>query len=182
MSIQTQIKDEIKKAMIAKDQVRLLTFRGLSAAFTNELVAKGQKPQEEIKDEDALAVIKRMVKDLNFDLEVAAMPTVREPDGMAMSSRNAYLSAAQRRSATALYQALAAGRALIRAGERRSRVVIREMRRLIIAQPQARVDYAAIADAATLQPRARLRGRMVLLLAVRVGRTRLIDNLLVEVS
>ena len=134
------------------------------------------------KDYQQALIIRGLVVDLRLPVRVHVMPTVREPDGLAMSSRNAYLNAAQRRSAAALYHALLAARRLIRRGERRGRAVVGEMRRLIAAAPRARLEYAAVAEADTLAPCARLRGRVVLLLAVRVGRTRLIDNLLVGVS
>ena len=134
------------------------------------------------KDYQQARIIQRLVADLRLAVTVHVLPTMREPDGLAMSSRNAYLTPAERRSAAVLYQALLEGRRLIRGGERRSGTIVRAMRRRIASAPQARLEYAAAADADTLEPRARLGGRTVLLLAVRVGRTRLIDNLLVGVS
>ena len=109
------------------------------------------------------------------------LPTVREPDGLAMSSRNAYLSDEERRQAAVLFQALQAARARIRAGARAPARIVRTMRRVIAQVPGARVDYAAAVDANTLDPQRRLHGRVALLLAVRLGRTRLIDNFLVDV-
>jgi len=134
------------------------------------------------KDYQQALVVQRLVRDLRLPVRVHVLPTVREPDGLAMSSRNSFLSASPRRRARILYRALCAGRARIRAGERRSGRVVSTMRSLIRTQPSARIDYVAIVDAKTLEPRRTLRGRVVLLLAVRVGRMRLIDNLLVEVS
>jgi pantoate--beta-alanine ligase len=134
------------------------------------------------KDYQQALLIRRLVRDLRFPVAAHMLPTVREADGLAMSSRNAYLSASQRRRAAALFQALELARSRIRAGERRTAPVMRAMRRLIREKARARIDYAAVVDADTLTPTPRLRGRLAVLLAVRLGRTRLIDNLLVEVS
>ena len=135
------------------------------------------------KDYQQALIIQRLVRDLRLPLAVRVLPTVREPDGLAMSSRNAYLGPSQRRQAAALFQALRAARSRIRAGERRASPIAQAMRRVIgAAAAGARVEYAAIVDAQTLEPRPRLRGRVAILLAARIGRTRLIDNLLVDVS
>jgi pantoate--beta-alanine ligase len=134
------------------------------------------------KDYQQTLVIRRLVDDLRLDLRLRVLPTVREPDGLAMSSRNQYLSVRQRRQAAVLFRALRAGRSRIRAGERRAAVVMSAMRRLIRQAPDARIDYVAAVDGATLESVRRLRARVALLVAVRVGRTRLIDNLLVDVS
>ena len=134
------------------------------------------------KDYQQALIVQRVVREWRLPLTVHILPTVREPDGLAMSSRNAYLTAAQRKQAVVLSQAFSAARAEIRAGERRAAPLIARMRRIIQHAPDARVDYAAIADAQTLKPVHRLRGRVVILLAAWIGRTRLIDNLLVDVS
>ena len=134
------------------------------------------------KDYQQAAIIRRLVKDLRFPLTLHVLPTVREPDGLAMSSRNASLNPEERRQATVLYRSLHAARGRIRAGERRAAPILAEMRRLIRREPAARLDYAAAVDAETLKPLRRLRGRLVILLAVWIGRTRLIDNLVVGVS
>jgi len=134
------------------------------------------------KDYQQALIIQRLARDLRLPLRVHLRPTVREADGVAMSSRNAYLTAAQRRQASGIFRALAAGRARIRAGERRAETVARHMRRLLAAaMPRARIEYLAVVDAKTLIPSSRLTGRVALLAAVRLGRTRLIDNLLVDV-
>ena len=134
------------------------------------------------KDYQQTLVIRRLVDDLHLDVRLHVLPTVRERDGLAMSSRNGYLSVQQRRQAAVLWRALRAGRARIRAGERRAATIVSHMRRLIQEEPGARIDYVAVVNAATLAPVKRLRGRLALLVAARVGRTRLIDNLLVDVS
>ncbi len=133
------------------------------------------------KDYQQALIIGRVARDLRLPLRVQLLPTVREPDGLAMSSRNAYLSAAERRQAPLLYGALCAARERIRAGERQAPPLIDAMRRVLSLAPDARIDYAAVADARTLEPVWRVRGRLVLLAAAWVGRTRLIDNLLVDV-
>ncbi len=134
------------------------------------------------KDYQQTLIVRRLVEDMNVAVRIHMRPTVRERDGLAMSSRNQYLSAAERRQAAVLYRALRAARARIRSGARHSRPIISEIERLIRAQPAARIEYAAAVDAETLRPLACLRGRVAILLAVHVGRTRLIDNLLVGVS
>jgi len=132
------------------------------------------------KDYQQTLVVRRLVDELKIPVRIHVLPTVREPDGLALSSRHRYLSRRQRRQATVLYQALCAARRRIRSGERRSAPIISEMKRLMRAAG-VRVDYAAVADGRALRPQARLRGRVVVLVAGRVGRTRLIDNLLVDV-
>ena len=131
------------------------------------------------KDYQQTVVVERLVKDLNLDTEIVVRPTVREPDGLALSSRNRHLSPEERKAATVLYRALSDGRELIRAGERSVKKVEAAMTRLIWAEPLARLDYLAVADPITLDEVRSVRGRVVLLLAVWIGETRLIDNLIV---
>ena len=133
------------------------------------------------KDYQQALIIERLIRDVKLPVGLRILPTVREPDGLAMSSRNADLSDAHRRQAAVLYQALSHARELIRAGERRAAPIIDGMRRLLSEEPDARIDYVAAVDARSLEPLWRLRGRVALLVAVWVGRTRLIDNLLVDV-
>jgi len=128
------------------------------------------------KDWQQLAVIRRMVADLSFPVEVVGCPTVREPDGLAMSSRNAYLTAEERAAAPVLHWALVAGAAAVAAGERDPARVRTLMADLIAAEPLASLDYAEIADAATLRPVDPISGELRLLAATRFGRARLIDN------
>jgi len=131
------------------------------------------------KDYQQAVVVARLVKDLNLDTEIVMRPTVREPDGLALSSRNVHLSPEERKAATVLYRALSEARELIRAGERSVKKVEAAMTRLIWAEPLARLDYLAVADPITLDEVRSVRGRVVLLLAVWIGETRLIDNLIV---
>ena len=131
------------------------------------------------KDYQQAVVVERLVTDLNLETEIVVRPTVRESDGLALSSRNRFLSPEERQAATVLYRALSAGRELIRAGERSVKKVEAAMTKLIWAEPLARVDYLSVAHPATLDEVRAVRGRVVLLLAVWIGETRLIDNMVV---
>ncbi len=131
------------------------------------------------KDAQQCVVIRRLVADLNFDLEVVVCPTVREPHGLAMSSRNAYLSPEERARAAVLYRALQAAAAALAAGERDAEALRQVMGQVLAAEPLAQVDYVSIADPETLDElTGDLRGPALASLAVRIGRARLIDNLL----
>jgi pantoate--beta-alanine ligase len=128
------------------------------------------------KDFQQVAVIRQMVRDLSMPVDVIACPTEREPDGLAMSSRNAYLTDEERAAAPVLHAALLVGRLAIDAGERDAARVRALMAELIDAQPLADLDYAEVVQAATLQPVEPLAGELRLLAAARFGRARLIDN------
>jgi pantoate--beta-alanine ligase len=130
------------------------------------------------KDAQQLAVVRRMVADLAFPNEIVACPTVREPDGLAVSSRNAYLSPDERRRATALSRALSAGRAAFEAGERDPAAVEAAARDLLEDAAGAEPDYVALVDPATFEPVKQAEPGQVLATAARVGRTRLIDNVI----
>ena len=128
------------------------------------------------KDYQQLAIIRRMVRDLDFGIEIQGVPIVREPDGLALSSRNAYLSLEQRQAALSLSRGLAAAEAAYRAGERSVSALVAAARAPIEAEPLARIDYVDLRDADELTPLDRVDRRAVLALAVFVGATRLIDN------
>ena len=134
------------------------------------------------KDAQQLAVVRQMVRDLHLPVEIVPGPTVREADGLAMSSRNAYLSPEERRAATVLHRALRAAEAAVATGERCADAVRRRMNDVLTAEPLARTEYAEVVDAETFQPVETLKDRLVLPLAVRVGGTRLIDNLRLNVE
>lgn len=128
------------------------------------------------KDAQQVAVIQRMVRDLNMDVEIVPVETVREPDGLALSSRNVYLSETERAAALVLSRALRLARELAAAGERDAHLVREQMVNLINAEPLAQIDYVEVVDQATLQPLAELDRPALAALAVRIGSTRLIDN------
>jgi len=133
------------------------------------------------KDAQQSVVIKRMVADLNFDIKIVVMPTVREEDGVAMSSRNRYLSPAGRQAALVLSRSLRTAKELIESGQRDTAEILREMREVIEAQTLAKIDYIAIVDADTLDDIDIVRGKTLIALAVFIGKTRLIDNMLLDV-
>ncbi len=133
------------------------------------------------KDFQQVAVVRRMVRDLSLPVEVVACPTLRERDGLAMSSRNVYLTPAEREAAPVLYTALRAGAAAIGAGERDPAAVRELMAGIIEAEPLARLDYAEVVDADSFLVPDPLAGNLRLLAAVRFGRARLIDNVGVTV-
>jgi pantoate--beta-alanine ligase len=129
------------------------------------------------KDAQQLAVVRRLVADLNLPVTVVGCPLVRDADGIALSSRNAYLDAGQRRAATVLHRALAEAAAAVRAGERDPDAVRDRAARTIAAEPGVRLDYAELVDATTVEPAPRLAGELFLAVAAYVGPTHLIDNL-----
>jgi pantoate--beta-alanine ligase len=132
------------------------------------------------KDAQQSIVIKRMVKDLNFDIDVVVIPTIRESDGLAMSSRNRYLNPEERQAALVLIKSLNLAKKLIKSGQRNSAEIINSMRDMIGSEPLARVDYISIVDANTLADLDEIEGETLIALAVYVGKTRLIDNILVN--
>jgi len=134
------------------------------------------------KDYQQLAVIKRLVADLNVPVEVAGRPIVREADGLALSSRNSYLSPEERRSALVLFQALTRARDLAASGEAEAEKILSEVTRIIGSTPGTRLDYAVLVDPRTLTNVDIIRGSARLAMAAWVGGTRLIDNMLLEVN
>lgn len=135
------------------------------------------------KDGQQVAVIKRMVADLNIPVDIVVGPIVREPDGLAMSSRNVYLSPQARAQAPVLYRALLLGHDLVRDGERSCTVIIDKMRALIQSESSGAVDYISLADNESLEERPVVAPgqRVMISLAVRFGTTRLIDNIVLTV-
>jgi pantoate--beta-alanine ligase len=132
------------------------------------------------KDAQQLAVIKRMVQDLNMDLEVRGCPIVREEDGLAKSSRNTYLSAEERQAALVLSKAVKLGQELVAAGEQETKKILDPMKALIEKEPLARIDYVKAVDGLTMQQIDKVQKPMLVALAVYIGKTRLIDNFIVD--
>ncbi|MBC7341006.1 MAG: pantoate--beta-alanine ligase [Clostridia bacterium] len=131
------------------------------------------------KDFQQQLIIRRMVRDLNFPLTIVTVPTVREPDGLAMSSRNAYLSPEERKSALALIRSLKQGEALIRSGESQAQKIRQAMAETLGSDPRVRIDYVEVRDPESLEPVSTIDGEVLLAVAAFVGQTRLIDNLVV---
>ncbi|MBI5141904.1 MAG: pantoate--beta-alanine ligase [Nitrospirae bacterium] len=145
-------------------------------------IAGADKAYFGAKDYQQTVVIRRMARDLNIGTEIIICPTVREADGLAMSSRNSYLAPDERKAATVLYRALSAARNAAENGERNAGNLVLLMREIIGAEPLATIEYAEAADADTLGPIGsigEIAGPVVLALAARIGKTRLIDNLVV---
>jgi len=135
------------------------------------------------KDYQQLQVIRAMVRDLNLDVDVVGMPIVREIDGLAMSSRNAYLSASERSSALCLSESLALAEQLVAGGEHGTDVILAAVRGHVEAQSLAEVDYVELVDASSLRPvSGKIKAEAVIALAVRFGATRLIDNRVLRLS
>jgi pantoate--beta-alanine ligase len=132
------------------------------------------------KDAQQLRVVGKMVRDLNLPVEIVPVPTVREADGLALSSRNVYLSPQERQEALALSAALRLAQELVARGERRAAVIRARMRRRIRQEPDARIDYVSVADAETLEELTVVDRPALVSLAVRIGTTRLIDNVVIE--
>jgi pantoate--beta-alanine ligase len=155
-------------------------FRGVTTVVTKLFnLIKPHRAYFGQKDYQQSVVVRRLVADLEFGLEVVVLPTVREPDGLAMSSRNARLTPDQRRAARVLFRSLRFAEDRVRAGEKNAGAICEEMRAMIEAEPLARIDYVALCDADTLQSVDRIAGPAVAALAVKFGTTRLIDNVLI---
>jgi pantoate--beta-alanine ligase len=132
------------------------------------------------KDAQQAIIVQRMAKDLNFPLAIKVLPTVREKDGLALSSRNIHLRKGERKKALALAKSLGLARALIQKGCKDPRQVLRRMRELLQRERQMRIDYVSIVDAETLEPVKKISGRCLVALACRLGKTRLIDNIVIN--
>jgi pantoate--beta-alanine ligase len=153
-------------------------FRGVTTIVSKLLnVFEPQRTYFGQKDAQQALVIKRMVKDLNFNLEVVVCPTVREPDGLAMSSRNANLTPENRKNAVCLHRALISAKDLFESGERRAGTIREKMKQLIEPVKGARVDYVSVAHPETLDELDRIEAEALISLAVFLGEVRLIDNI-----
>jgi pantoate--beta-alanine ligase len=158
-------------------------FRGVATVVLKLLeIVRPHKAFFGRKDAQQAQLIRRMARDLHLDSEIVVCPIVREPDGLALSSRNAYLTPEQRRAATVLHRALDGARRAIERGERDAVRLAAGMREVIRSEPLAQLDYAELVDEEILEPVTRLRGACLALVAARFGGTRLLDNLLVEES
>ncbi len=133
------------------------------------------------KDAQQAIVIKKMAGDLNMGVEIKIMPTIREPDGLAMSSRNVYLSPDERKNAVTLYESLKRAESLVKSGERDAKKITRMIEESIKRVPAAKIDYISITDTLRLKEISKVSGETLMALAVFIGKTRLIDNIIVKV-
>ena len=154
-------------------------FRGVATVVAKLFnIVEPHKAYFGAKDAQQLRVIQKMVTDLDMNLEIVPVPTVREPDGLAMSSRNTYLSPEERQAALVLYRSLALARELYAQGERHAEAIRSQVIELIQKEPRARIDYVSIADSDTLEELDKIEKPALASLAVRIGQTRLIDNMM----
>ena len=172
-----------KLAAVLEGASRPGHFRGVATVVAKLFnIVQPERAYFGQKDGQQLAVIRRMVRDLDFPVEIVAVPTVREPDGLAMSSRNTYLSPRERSAATVLYKALTRARELHLEGEQDAEVLRAAMFDVLASERLAGVDYVSVADPETLEEMALVDSDAMASLAVRIGRTRLIDNVLLGSS
>ena len=156
---------------------RPIHFRGVCTVITKLLNIVGpDKIFFGQKDAQQLAIVRRMVRDLNFDVEVVGCPIVRESDGLAKSSRNTYLSVKERQAALILSRSVRLGQAMVAGGERRSEKLLAAMRGKLAGEPMAEVEYVEVVDGKSMQPVDVFKPGDLVAMAVRIGTTRLIDN------
>lgn len=154
-------------------------FRGVATVVTKLFnIIEPDRSYFGQKDAQQVRVIQKMVRDLDMNTEVIVCPTLREPDGLAMSSRNVYLSPEERRAAAILWKSLELARRLWGQGERNAERIRREMTALIQTEPRAIIDYVSVADAQTLRELDQIEGAALVSLAVKIGKPRLIDNII----
>ncbi len=157
-------------------------FRGVTTVVTKLFnLVEPDKAYFGQKDAQQALVLRKMSEDLNMNLELVIMPTVREPDGLAMSTRNHYLSEKEREAGLALYRSLTRAEELIEQGLRKSQEVISAVEQLINQEPLVEIEYVEIVDTKEMERLEELRGEILIALAVKIGKTRLIDNVIVEV-
>jgi pantoate--beta-alanine ligase len=132
------------------------------------------------KDAQQAIVIRRMVTDLNMPLKIVVCPTVRQADGLAVSSRNQYLTEQQKKDAAYIYKALKKSENLVRRGTKKSETIISEMKKILKQVPSIKIEYISIVDAQTLQELDKITGRALIAVAVKIGSTRLIDNIVID--
>ncbi len=160
---------------------RPIHFRGVCTVVSKLFnIVKPDRAYFGQKDAQQLAVIRRMVRDLNFDIQIVGCPIVREADGLAKSSRNTYLSAEERQAALVLSQAVKLGRDMAEAGEKSADAIVDAMKKHIEAEPLAKIDYVKAVDAVSVSPVSEMKPPVLVAMAVYIGKTRLIDNFIYE--
>lgn len=160
---------------------RPIHFRGVCTVVSKLfLIASPDRAYFGQKDAQQLAVIKRMVRDLNFDIEIVGCPIIREADGLAKSSRNTYLSPEERKAAVILHKALEKGKELVLNGEKSAKAVIDTVTQVINSEPLAKIDYVQVVDFPNIKVVEDINGDILTAVAVYIGKTRLIDNFIIE--
>lgn len=160
---------------------RPIHFRGVCTVVSKLfLIASPDRAYFGQKDAQQLAVIKRMVRDLNFDIEIVGCPIIREADGLAKSSRNTYLSPEERKAAVILHKALEKGKELVLNGEKSAKAVIDTVTQIINSEPLAKIDYVQVVDFPNITVVEDINGDILTAVAVYIGKTRLIDNFIIE--
>lgn len=175
-----EILDDMPKQLCG--QTRPIHFRGVctvvSKLFNIVLPDKAFFGQ---KDAQQLAIIKRMVRDLSYGIEIVGCPIIREEDGLAKSSRNTYLNAEERQAALCLSKAIFAGKKMAEEGEKDADQIVASMKAIIEAEPLAKIDYVSAVNGLNMAPIHEMKGEVLIAMAVYVGKTRLIDNFIVTV-
>lgn len=171
--------DVLTKQLCGKS--RPIHFRGVCTVVSKLFhIVTPDKAYFGQKDAQQLAVIRRMVRDLNFDITIVGCPIIREADGLAKSSRNTYLRQEERKAALVLSKSIFEGKRMVEAGEKDTAVIKKKMTELLLAEPLAKIDYVEVVDWNNLQPVDTITGPILTAIAVYIGKTRLIDNFLVE--
>ena len=171
--------DKITKVLCGK--TRPIHFKGVCTVVSKLFnIVAADKAYFGEKDAQQLCVIKKMVKDLNFDIEIVGCPIIREEDGLAKSSRNTYLSADERKAALCLSRSLKLGREMIDNGEKDADKVVSAIRAEIEKEPMAKIDYVEMVDLDTLENISEVKAPLLTAMAVYIGKTRLIDNFIID--
>lgn len=174
-----EIHSDMPKQLCGK--TRPIHFRGVCTVVSKLFnIVTPDKAFFGQKDAQQLAILRRMVRDLSYGIQLVGCPIVREADGLAKSSRNTYLNPQERQAALVLSQAVKLGQELVAQGERDAAKLVAAMSAHIAAQPLARIDYVEAVDGVTMEPVETLQGTVLVAMAVYIGKTRLIDNFIVE--
>ena len=174
-----EILNDMPKQLCGK--TRPIHFRGVCTVVSKLFnIVTPDKAFFGQKDAQQLAIIRRMVRDLSYGIEIVGCPIVREADGLAKSSRNTYLNPQERQAALVLSQAVFLGQELVRAGETDAEKITAAMTEKILSEPLARIDYVSAVDGLTMEPVKTIQGTVLVAMAVYIGKTRLIDNFIVE--
>ena len=174
-----EILDEMPKQLCGK--TRPIHFRGVCTVVSKLFnIVMPDKAFFGEKDAQQLAVIRRMVRDLSYGIEIVGCPIVRESDGLAKSSRNTYLSPEERKAALILSQAVFLGKKMAEDGQQDADRIVAAMREKIATEPLARIDYVSAVDGVTMMPVHRIEGSVLVAMAVYIGKTRLIDNFIIQ--